>query len=189
MTSCSRTNKSKPKKRPSAGTAGRVSPCYARAAAYHASRRDLGAGKSAPDHNGEILPLHARNECDPVDPEHLSLAGGGRRLQEREHRKRRDRKRSTLLHPHRPPPRESGTKRRTTAWSSSPSHTAQGQAAHRARPFARHSRRFPSEEFNAKTPACSSRSLWPSMAALPERTRAASTTKNGRGNGGVPQGS
>ena len=34
-----------------------------------------------------------------------------------------------------------------------------------------------SEEFNAKTPACSSRSLWPSMAALPERTRAASTTK------------
>ena len=28
-----------------------------------------------------------------------------------------------------------------------------------------------------RPPACSSRSLWPSMAALPERTRAASTTK------------
>lgn len=123
---------SKPKKNTARplGRLGAVSPCYARAAAYHASRRDLGAGKGPlPDHNGEILPLHARNERDPVDPEHLSLAGGGRRLQEREHRKRRDRNGQYLSSSASPPPRSAGRKRRTTAWSSSPSRAAQPRAS------------------------------------------------------------
>ena len=162
MTSCSRTNKSKPKKCPSAGTAGRVSPCYARAAAYHASRRDLGAGKSAPDHNGEILPLQRETSAIRWIPNIFSLAGGEVDAFKSESTENDETETVNTSSSASPPPRESGTKRRTTAWSSSPSHTAWPWASCSSCATLRASfSAFLSEEFNAKTPACSSRSLWP----------------------------
>ena len=144
MTSCSRTNKANRKN--TARPLGRLGAflLVTLRRRYHASRRDLGAGKRAlPDHNGEILPLHARNERDPVDPEHLfSQEEVDAFKSESTENDETETVNTSLIRiaPRRGEWDGNGGRRR----GAHRHHTrhSQGQAAHRARPFARHSRRF-----------------------------------------------
>ena len=181
---------SKPKKIPPVRWDGWAlfSPCYARAAAYHASRRDLGAGKKGPSptitekfcrsmretsairwipniflSQEEVDAFKASTENDETETVNTSLI----RIA---------------------PAAESGTETADDGVSSSPSRAARPRASCSSCAILRASfSAFRVRNSMRRPPACSSRSLWPSMAALPERTRAASMTKNGRGNGGVPQ--